>query len=99
MLPLHCEPTLTANHQPGDETEAAVITLKESCIPLAYFASDIPTVSQHFFSIPHGYHVVSFTALVLITTTTATGGTLTVHAIAYLKQDKPTIQPYRFSGK
>lgn len=90
LLPLTCSQALTANHQPGDQVPTAIITLKESCTPLAYVAGAIATTAKHVFTVPNGYHLVSLTALVLSSTITPTGGTLTVHAIAYLKQDKPT---------
>jgi hypothetical protein len=91
LLPLHCFPTLTANHQPGDQVRAAIITFKETCTTFAYFAVDIETTTKHFFTIPHGFHLVSFTALVLSSNTTTSGGTLNVQAIAYLKQDRPIV--------
>jgi hypothetical protein len=99
LLPLACLPTLSANHQPGDQAETAILTLKETCTPVIYFSVDIATVSQRFFNIPHGSHLVSFTALVLTSYTTATGGFLTIQAIAYLKQGRPTMQTYHFAGK
>mgnify|MGYP001343562337 CR=1 FL=1 len=91
LLPLQCSQSLTSNHQPGDQAATAILMLKETCIPLAYFAVDIATVSQRSFTIPHGFHLVSFTALVLTSNTTPAGGTLTVHAISYLKQDRPSV--------
>jgi hypothetical protein len=99
LLPLNCSPTLTSDHQPGDEVSSAILTLKESCTPLAYFAGAIAAVSQHGFTLPQGYHLVSFTALVLDSHTTATEGTLTVQAIAYLKQNTATVRTYHFAGK
>ncbi len=99
LLPLNCPPTITMNHQPGEQEATAILSLKQSCTPLAYAAADITTISKHFFTLPHGYHLVSFTALVLASNTTPTGGELTVHAIAYLKHDTPTIPAYRFTGK
>jgi hypothetical protein len=50
------------------------------------------------FSSPFASHVPD-DPLVLTSNTTPTGGTLTVHAIAYLKRNVPTRQPYRFAGK
>ena len=99
LLPLQCSQTLKASQQPGDQASTATLTLTETCNPLAYFAGDIATVSQRLFPIPRGYHLVSFTVLVLDSHTTPAGGTLTVHAIAYLKQDTPIVHPYHFAGK
>jgi len=99
LLPLQCSQTLKASQQPGDQASTAILTLTEICNPLAYVAGAIATVSQRLFLIPHGYHLVSFTVLVLDSHTTPTGGMLTVHAIAYLKQDTPIVHPYHFAGK
>jgi hypothetical protein len=99
LLPLKCSPMITTNHQPGEHVATAIITINESCTPLVYEASKTTSVSQHVFKIPRGFHMVSFSVLVLTSNTTPTGGIITVHAIAYLKRDVQIRQPYRFAGK
>ncbi len=98
VLPLTCSQTLTANHHPGEYIATAILTLKERCTPLAYAAADVVRRSQTVFPVPHGSHLVSLTVLVLTSQTTPTGGRLRVHAIAYLKQDRPTGHMYHFAG-
>ncbi len=99
MLPLNCTTKLTANHQAGDQVESAIVTLTQTCTPLAYFAPDIEALAQQHFKIPQGYHLVSLSALVAQSNVTPTGGTLTVAVIAYLKQNRAVSSTYHFAGK
>jgi hypothetical protein len=99
LLPLDCKTTLSANHSAGDHVGTAILTLTEVCTPLAYFAPDIAFAAQQRITIPKGYHLVSFSALVAQSNVTSAGGTLTVQAVAYLKQNTPIISPYHFAGK
>jgi hypothetical protein len=99
LLPLDCSQTLTANHQPGNQAGAAILTLKETCTPVAYLAPDIATLAQRLFTLPQGYRLVSFTALVAQSHANAQGGTLTIRAVAYLKQNAPVVHLYHFAGK
>jgi len=94
LLPLHCSHSLSASHQAGDQAASSTLTLGETCTPLAYFAADIISLAGQHIPIPKAYHLVSFSAFVVESHVTATGGTLTVAAIAYLKRN--TL--YRFAG-
>jgi hypothetical protein len=99
LLPLDCKTNLSANHNAGDHVASAIITLIETCIPLAYFAPNIAAKAQLHFQIPQGYHLVSFSAYVAQSNVTAKGGTLIVQAVAYLKQNTQVSKNYRFAGK
>lgn len=98
LLPLSCKSTFTASHQAGDQAASAVLTLVAVCHPLAYFAPDIIRVAQQDIALPRGYRLISFSAFVYASHLTSQGGTLTVQAIAYLKQNTPVVH-YRFAGK
>lgn len=99
LLPLDCAGTLVASHQAGDQALASTLTLTKTCTPLAYAATDIAKQAQLRIAIPKGYHLVSFSAFVAGSNIGAQGGTLTVQAIAYLKQDTPVVRTSHFAGK
>ncbi|HEX7735303.1 MAG TPA: baseplate J/gp47 family protein [Ktedonobacteraceae bacterium] len=99
LLPLDCTTTFSASHQAGDQAAASLLALTKTCTPLVYSAVDIEKLAQRSIAIPQFYHLVSFTALVVQSNVTAQGGTLTVHAIAYLKHNVVPVHTYRFPGK
>lgn len=99
QLPLDCKISFSASHQAGDQVVASVLTLMKTCALLAYSTADVEKLAQRSIATPKVYRLVSFVAFVTRNNVTAQGGTLTVHATAYLKRERPEASPYRTVGR
>lgn len=95
LLDQSCHQTVTANHQAGDQVKSAVISMVETCSPLAYFGADVATKAQKAIAIPGGYHTTFFSAIIL----SVQGRSMVVSAIVYLKMDTIQSRGFRFGNK
>jgi hypothetical protein len=99
LLPLDCKTAFSASHAAGEQAASSTLTLTKTCTPLAYFVPEVEVLAERLVRIPPDFHLVSFVAFVAASHVTATGGTLTVQATAYLKQNTLWVSTYHFAGK
>lgn len=99
LFPLDCVPAITTSHQADEQVASATITVREVCTPLVYLPADVESAVEQAITLPHGYHRVSDTTLVLSGSATQAGGKLVVHAVVSLKRENVTGRNYRFANK